>query len=281
MSSVIHERAYAKVNLWLEILGRRQDGFHQLETVMHEIDLADDVQLELADDFQFHVDDATVGTGEDNLAVKALRALERAMGRKFCCHITLGKRIPAGAGLGGGSSDAAAVLRGLNRLFKLDLSVLQMEEIAGEFGSDTSFFVRGQTAMCRGRGELIEPIELNRSFFLVLVFPGIHVATGPIFQALHLTDTPQSPYDFLNGLSTNDVPVVRSSLFNRLEEAAMRVHTDLAAILGPLKSRGFIMSGSGSTMFSLTSNRRAAEKLAAAIARDLDLKTQVVLSAVR
>ncbi len=277
----IHERAYAKVNFWLEILGKRPDGFHELETVMHEIALFDDVILTPADHTMLIVSDPSVGLGEDNLAIKALRAVERHVGYVLPVSIELIKRIPAGGGLGGGSSDAAAVIRGLNQLFDLALNVKEMERIAGLFGSDTSFFIRGGTALCRGRGEIIEGIELNRTFVFVVVFPGIHVPTGAIFRALTLTQDPQPVYDFLDALTEADVGRLRGLFFNRLEQPAQEEHGDLAEILGPLKSQGFLMSGSGSTLFYLASGREPAEHLALKIQKEYKIRAEVLDSAVR
>ncbi|MFT7619144.1 MAG: 4-diphosphocytidyl-2-C-methyl-D-erythritol kinase [Planctomycetota bacterium] len=277
----VREIAFAKVNLWLEILGKREDGFHELETVMHEIGFFDEIFIEESESFSFTVDDPSVGIGEDNLAIKALRAVEGAVGRSLPCRIRLQKNIPAGGGLGGGSSDAAAVIRGLNRLFHLGFSIARMEEIAALFGSDTAFFVRGATSMCRGRGEIIEPIKTSAQFAFVMVFPGIHVPTGPIFQALQLTGPPVEPYDFLKELSLENGDSIRPMLFNRMEDAAMRVHPDLAVLLSLLKPKGFMMSGSGSTLFLLATSRDRAESVASDLERKHGLKTLVVTSAVR
>lgn len=277
----VHEIAFAKVNLWLEILGKREDGFHELETVMHEIGFYDEIFIEASESFSFDVDDPSVGTGEENLAIKALRAVESAVGRALPCRIRLQKSIPAGGGLGGGSSDAAAVIRGLNRLFELNLSIPKMEEIAALFGSDTAFFVRGATSMCRGRGEIIEPLKTTAQFDFVMVFPGMHVPTGPIFQALQLTEPRVEPYDFLRELSLENGDSIRSVLFNRLEDAAMKVHPNLAVLLSLLKPKGFMMSGSGSTLFLLATSRDSAESVASDLERELGLRTLVVTSAVR
>ncbi|MCB9831299.1 MAG: 4-(cytidine 5'-diphospho)-2-C-methyl-D-erythritol kinase [Planctomycetes bacterium] len=282
MTATVTERAAAKVNLWLEVLGRRPDGYHELETVMHEVDLEDLVELSRRrDSSTLVVEGAAIAADESNLAFKALRALEAKVGRSLPTALRLVKRIPAGGGLGGGSSDAAAVLRGLVRLHDLDLGPEELEEVAAGFGSDTAFFVRGGTAMCRGRGERLEALEPPSPLDLVLVLPGLHVPTPAVFRALELTVRSRQPYDFLTALRANDPIELRARLFNRLEEPARKLHPELGRILDHLAAERAILSGSGSTIFCLCASGDEAEALAGRVHGECGLETRVVVSARR
>ncbi len=261
--STVEERAHAKINLWLEVLRRRDDGFHEIETIMHEVDLADRVIVERKTaGLSLAVDDPRLPTGEENLVMRAVRALEKAVDRPLPCHVTLEKRIPAGGGLGGGSSDGAAVLRALRRLFDLALDDSELERVAAEFGSDTSFFIRGGTAFCRGRGERIEhhagpPAPLD----WVLILPDFPIATASVFDALTLTESPREGYDILSVLERSDVGSLRRRLFNRLEEPVRRLHPRIARWLDAMAERGLRVSGSGSTLFMLADDAAEAESL--------------------
>jgi 4-diphosphocytidyl-2-C-methyl-D-erythritol kinase len=278
---VTTERAYAKINLFLEVLGKRADGYHELETIMHEVDLWDDVELTPGGEgLRLEVSDPTIGSGEDNLAVKAVRACEARLGRPLPCRIVLTKRIPAGGGLGGGSSDAAAVLRALNRAFDLRLDALTLAEIAATFGSDTAFFVRGGTASCTGRGELIAALGAP-PLDLVLVLPGIHCPTPLVFKTLRLTDCKTTSYDLRRCLEKGDIAGLRRSLFNRLEEPARREFPALDRLLRELSPHGARLSGSGSTIFVLCDDKAHAERVKSELDERYDHPTIVTSSASR
>ena len=154
--SVLELRAHAKINLTLEVLGKRDDGFHDIVSIMQTIDLHDDVTLKRADDITLTCDDPDLA-GEDNLALVAARKLKEVTGVDRGVDITLQKHIPVAAGLGGGSSDAASVLNGLNDLWELELELGALEEIATEIGSDVPYFLSGGTALVQGRGEHVVP----------------------------------------------------------------------------------------------------------------------------
>ena len=280
--AVVHEKAFAKVNLFLEVLGKRSDGFHELETVMHEVELFDDLELEPGGEgVRLEVSDASVGLGEDNLAVKAVRALERRLGRSLPCRIRLTKRIPAGGGLGGGSSDSGAVLRALNRGFALGLEAKALEEAAATFGSDTSFFVRGGTAICRGRGEIVEATPCPVALWFLLILPGIHAATPVVFRSLKLTPQKKRVYDLARCLESGDVEGIRQFAFNRLEEPARREYPSLDRLLSELRPHRPVMSGSGSTIFVLCDDEAHAQRLNAGLAASLGTTTVVARTARR
>ena len=151
------ERAYAKLNLTLEVLGKREDGYHDLASIIQTVDLWDELEFEGGDGVEFECSDESLN-GTDNLVVKAAKVLHEAVGRNLGAKIVLRKRIPIAAGLGGGSADAAATLRGLNRLCGLGLSEDELVEIGAKVGSDVPFLVSGGTGLVGGRGETMEPL---------------------------------------------------------------------------------------------------------------------------
>lgn len=161
MSDAFEMEAPAKTNLWLRILGKRDDGFHELETRMVALSLVDRLKLKWREDNELllRCSDESLPTGESNLVVKAVRALEAHTGKTFAVSIDLVKHVPSGAGLGGGSSDAASVLLALNEMASLYLPESELAEIAATIGSDVPFFIYQRPCDCRGRGEIVEPVR--------------------------------------------------------------------------------------------------------------------------
>src|SRR4051812_37571281 len=177
--------AHAKVNLWLHVLGKRADGFHEVETRMCPISLADKVSLRAAPGpfSTLTCSDPGVPTDESNLALKALRVFERATGRTAAWQIHLEKRIPHGAGLGGGSSDAAAVLEALNELSERPLAPAQLHRLGASLGSDVPFFLQGSVCDASGRGEVLRPVaDFHWKLPLVLIKPPFGVSTPWAYQ---------------------------------------------------------------------------------------------------
>ena len=171
---MITAQAYAKINITFEVLGRRKDGYHDIASVLQEIDLKDDLKFELAPSLGIECDDAALRSS-DNLVLKAARLLQQEAAYKGGAKITLRKGIPVAAGLGGGSSDAAAALMGLNKLWKLKLSIDSLTELAAALGSDVPYFIHGGTALAEGRGErIIQLSPLPRSW-VVLLKPSVPI----------------------------------------------------------------------------------------------------------
>lgn len=168
----IEEKAYAKINLTLEILGKRRDGYHNLASVMQTVDLFDNVKIAESDDIVVTCDDDQI-TPEINLATKAASVLRQRTGTANGAHITIEKNIPVSAGLGGGSTDAAATLRGLNKLWNLGLSFDDLTEIAADIGSDVPFLVRGGTSLVQGRGEDVTPITAAKIPKILILTPEV------------------------------------------------------------------------------------------------------------
>jgi 4-diphosphocytidyl-2-C-methyl-D-erythritol kinase len=261
--------APAKLNLYLEILGRRPDGYHDLESLMVTVDLYD--SLTFAEDptgaITLSCDDPTLPTGSENLVVKAAETLRNATGCRRGARITLKKSIPAQAGLAGGSSDAAATLTALDRLWNLQLPPGQLDALAGLIGSDVAFFRHGPSAVCRGRGEVVETFPLPGPLTFVLVCPPFGVGTADVYQRLVPPAAPRSIGPFLEAFASGNPRTIGSHLFNRLQPIAetlcpalIKVRDDLASVGSDLD--GHLMSGSGSAFFGLASDPDAAQDAA-------------------
>lgn len=186
--------AAAKINLSLEIVGRRPDGFHDLVSILQEVTLFDSLELESADSPSFASDAAALDV-DDNLVVSAIRLMSERFTPGVSCRARLGKRIPVSAGLGGGSSDAAAALVGLSRLWQTPGTCQDYMQLALELGSDVPFFLFGGTALIRGRGELVSALPDGPERWYLLVNPGLAVSTARIFATL-------SPHDWSDGTAT-------------------------------------------------------------------------------
>lgn len=244
--------APGKLNLFLHVLGRRADGYHLLQTVFRLVDRADRVGLAVRDDGEIRFDGAF---GEDNLCVRAARSLQRASGTRLGAELALEKNLPVGGGMGGGSSDAATTLLGLNRLWGCGLDRARLAELALELGADVPFFLRGTNAIGGGVGERLEDLELPPAWYLVLV-PQVSVSTKEMFSDPALTrDTkPLKIPPFLSGQGRND-----------LEAAAVRRYPEIAEHLAWLKrsSPAARMTGSGACVFAEFSRRQEAEAVLA------------------
>jgi 4-diphosphocytidyl-2-C-methyl-D-erythritol kinase len=261
MGMSVQLKAFAKINLSLEITGKRPDGFHSLVSVMQEVSLCDTLELSDANDVTLDVDGAETGPQEDNLVFRAALAL-RPPGRG--AHARLIKGIPVGGGLGGGSSDAAVALVGLNRLWNLGLACAELAEQAELLGSDVPFFLTGGTALIRGRGELVRQLTLTSPTWYVLLNPGFHVSTARVFGALSSDQwrdgsvTEQLARDLdSQGQSRIGVNTLQSTLFDLYPEAERCFRS--AERLAPHRT---IVSGSGPTVVSLFETQSAAASAA-------------------
>jgi 4-diphosphocytidyl-2-C-methyl-D-erythritol kinase len=250
--------APAKLNLFLEVLGRRPDGYHDVETLMVAVNLCD--RLTFADDpsgrITLRCDDPCLPTGPANLVVRAAERLRAATGCPRGATITLEKAIPAQAGLAGGSSDAAATLVALDRLWELHTSSERLDALAGEVGSDVAFFLHAPAAVGRGRGERVEAVPLTRAFHFVLVCPPIGLSTAEVYRHLHPPERPRPIGPVLEALAGGSPEALGRCLFNRLQPVAEALQPRLGRVrhalddLGPSLD-GHLMSGSGSAYYGL------------------------------
>ena len=218
----VRERAYAKINLGLKVLGRRPDGYHNILSVFQTVDLSDSLRFEpsTVGSTQIVCDHSGVPTGPENLVHRAIEVLRSATGIRKGVRVILKKRIPMGAGLGGGSSDAAAALRALNRAWGLALSPEALRELAGRLGSDVFFFLSPGTAVVSGRGEQVRYISWPEDAFYVLVNPGFEVSTRWAYDNLRIGLTERSAYISFMG-STEGREIRASRLFACLENDFM------------------------------------------------------------
>lgn len=250
--------APAKVNLFLHVTGRRTDGYHTLESLFALVDLADTIALVHRDDGEVvRTNDVAGVPAEHDLAVRAARALQAAAGVRAGVALTVVKRIPQGAGLGGGSTDAASVLLALNRLWSIGWPRARLAELAAGLGADVPFFVGGENAVARGIGEALTPVTLP-PLWLALAFPDVHVRTAEIFAAPELTrSTPSAKIDvFSEGYGRNDLAAVTVARFPEVAAA-------LAALAKSAPQAR--MTGSGACVFAACATEGAARAALAGV----------------
>lgn len=273
------ERACAKVNLGLKVLGRRPDGYHDILSIMQSVDVADELHFEAAPANRFTCSDPALPTDGDNLVRRAVEVFHGALaaarpGSVRAWRIHLHKRIPAGAGLGGGSADAAATLRGLNGLYGRPFDTAALLRLAGRLGSDVPFLVEGGTARVEGRGECLTPLRWEGPAHYVLVFPGVAVATAWAYGQLHPQPdlTAASPYvSFCDSLKRGgrvtgpDLFSILENDFQALVERANPIVATAGSALMEAGARYYSMSGSGSTVFGIYDDRNAAIEAAEAL----------------
>ncbi|WP_226671304.1 4-(cytidine 5'-diphospho)-2-C-methyl-D-erythritol kinase [Metabacillus litoralis] len=251
------EKAPAKINLSLDVLHKRKDGFHEVEMIMTTIDLADRVELvDLPyEDIRIVSHNRFVPDDQRNLAYQAAKLLKERYNINKGISISITKTIPVAAGLAGGSSDAAATLRGLNRLWNLGLSLDELAQIGAEIGSDVSFCVYGGTALATGRGEIIQHIEPPPHCWVVLAKPTIGVSTADVYRNLKV-DSIKHPdvKGMVKALSDSDYDGICNLMGNVLESVTLHMHPEVANIKDQMKRFGadaVLMSGSGPTVFGL------------------------------
>ena len=259
--------APAKVNLSLRVLRRREDGFHEIESLLCPLSIFDTLDLTHREEggFEFVCDDTTLPAGDDNLVVRAAKLFCESCGFEPHLRISLTKRIPHGAGLGGGSSDAATTLIGLDRLFGTELSRAALAAMAADLGSDVPFFIYHSAAIIRGRGEHVEPVAFPHELPLLLVKPPFGVPTPWAYQ--HWRDSREIP-----GVRYASQDFPWGSLVNDLERPVFEKYIFLADLKSWLLEQpevaGALMSGSGATVFALLHEKSAAETLAPRIAAE-------------
>ncbi len=250
-------KAPAKINLALDVLGKREDGYHEVEMVMTTIDLAD--RLELTEISEDHVGilsrNRFVPADERNLAFQAAKLLKERYQINKGVEISINKNIPVAAGLAGGSSDAAATLRGLNELWDLGLTLDELAELGAAIGSDVSFCVYGGTALAQGRGEKVTKLPAPPACWVVLAKPSIGVSTSEIYRNLDISSI-QHPHTMgmIQALKNNDYEGVCENMANALESVTLHMYPEVLHIKRQMERFGadaVLMSGSGPTVFGL------------------------------
>lgn len=257
--------APAKLNLFLHVTGRRADGYHELESLFVLVDLADRLTIELREDGAIQRSGDVPGVPESaDIALAAARKLKEATGTRFGASIAIDKRIPMGAGLGGGSSDAASVLMALNRLWRTRVDRRDLADLGASLGADVPFFVGGGAAFVRGIGERLSPASVPRAQVLLLR-PDVHCDTGTIFGDPHLTrSTPSAKMEvFSEGYGRNDLAPVARDRF-----PAVAAALDALAALAP-QAR---MTGSGSCVFAAFADENDAMRVARSLPKAFDAR---------
>lgn len=277
-------RSFAKVNLGLEVLGLREDGFHELRTLFQTIDLHDDLVLRpAADEVRIRCDHPLVPADATNLAARAAEDLRRYAGVEHGVEIEIRKRVPVGGGLGGGSSNAAVVLLGLDRLWGLGLGPAGLHGVARRLGADVPYFLLGGTALGIARGDEVYPLHRQVRAHLVVVDPGIHVSTARVFARVDAGLTPRensnSIFHFVSRelegkaafrLLVNDLEAAALEEAPALREKAVLLRAVLAGAGALLTA----LSGSGASWFGLFDSARAAQRACRALA-DVGLRAHV------
>jgi len=262
-------KAPAKINLFLEIINKRQDGYHNLQTVMHTVSLFDTLEFtETPDaDVELFCDDKTLGQNKTNIVYKTAVEFKEKYKVKSGVKITLLKKIPIGAGLGGGSSDSAAAILALNKIWNVNADKKELETFAASLGADVPFFLTGGTAKAEGIGDIIEKIDSKEKYFFVLVKPSFGVSTVYAYSKIKFPLTNSDKIHRITKILQNGVLTKKNAsdlFFNRFEDFIFYEYPEIKKIKNVLNELGCpgIMSGSGSTVFALTSSRDESEKIA-------------------
>ena len=267
-------KAYAKINWYLYVKGKRPDGYHDLDMIMQHIDLHDDLYIENLSDNELRLgitgSDA-LSTSDDNLIIKAARLLQTRSGTTQGAYIRLGKRIPIGAGLGGGSADAAAVLRALRELVSPTLTDERLEQISASVGSDVPFCIRGGTQLAEGRGEKLTVLKPAPRFFVAVCKPDFPISTPALFarvDGVTITDRPDTDA-MLAAIEHGDADTLCANVRNVFEQALdgeqrERIETIKCDLLA-YGAKTSAMTGSGSVVFGLFSDKAACRRACEAL----------------
>lgn len=252
-----HVKAPAKINLSLDVLGKREDGYHEVEMVMTTVDLADRLEISHKEENSISIlsHNRFVPDDERNLAYKAAKLLKEKFHIQTGVNIKIEKNIPVAAGLAGGSSDAAAALKGLNELWNLGLSVEELAKLGAEIGSDVSFCVYGGTALAKGRGEKIQPLPAPPKCWVILAKPSIGVSTSDVYGRLDVSNIEHpNTGKMIEAIQNGNYEQMCANLGNVLESVTLEMHPEVKQIKEYMKRFGadaVLMSGSGPTVFGL------------------------------
>ena len=252
----------AKINLSLVVFAPRADGYHGLHSVMTTIDLCDRLEISRAQQpgLTLNCTGLPSPDGPENLVYRAAQRLQQYTGRQLALEITLHKEIPAGAGLGGASSDAAAAMVGIDRLLDLGLTGPELSQLAGQIGSDVPFFLHAPAALCTGRGETVQPLEQRCHQSLLLIMPGLHVPTAQVYQQ-YQPDPAQSDKQLKlvrQCLDTDDLDQLAQLGINSLTQPCIQLFPQLEQLRRRIEAAGIAplhMAGSGSTLYAVANEQ--------------------------
>ena len=257
----ITRRAYAKINIGLKVISKRDDGYHNIETLFQQIDFFDQIVLKRTPGLEIIIrcDDQRVPINRDNLCYKAVELFQKRTGINQGVDIEIHKRIPIGAGLGGGSSNAAATLEGLTKLWPCNIALDELQEMGSKLGADVPFFLRGGTALASGIGDKITPVALPFSFHCLLIYPNIEISTTWVYKNFTFVLTKTKKCIKLSHFFSQQINLgdLKGEITNDLEEVVFKQYPVLSQIKQLLYSKGAFfasMSGSGSTIYGLFKN---------------------------
>lgn len=281
MTHAIQCRCYGKINLYLDVVRKRADGFHDIETVFQSVSLYDDLLLTRAETLRLSCDVPAIPVDASNLALKAAALLRNETGCALGADIQLTKRIPVAGGMAGGSANAAAALVGLNALWNLGLSNAKLAHLALQLGSDVSFCLTGGSQAATGRGDILMPVSVTGMDWFVLALPGIQISAGSIYgdPLLPIKSAPQTAAttpEFQKVLERFSKTHGHDAIYNAMEAPVFARHPELAVIKQSLLDAGCVaaaLSGSGSTLFGVC---RSEAKARRAAKRVTSCETQVV-----
>jgi 4-diphosphocytidyl-2-C-methyl-D-erythritol kinase len=246
-------KSIAKINIGLNIVSKRSDGFHDLETIFYPINLYDEIIIEKAEHFSFSSNDSVINSDSSNLILKSHKALENYFNKKFDVKITLIKNISIGAGLGGGSSNAATTILGLLKLFNLSVPNTDLLKTALSLGSDVPFFLNPAPSFAKSRGEILTPLNISINKFLLLVNPGIHISTRWAFGLVEPRQ-PKLSLSILINKAAISVSDLKSIAINDFENVVFREYKEIEQIKDNMIKFGSVfsmMTGTGSTVWGL------------------------------
>ena len=259
-------KAYSKVNISLDVVGKREDGYHLLSMIMQNIDLYDEIEVEKQEcGIILECNKSYVPVDNRNLAYKAAEIFKERYDIVDGVKINIEKNIPVSAGLAGGSTDAAAVLKVMNKLFNVNATEEELMELGLKLGADIPYCIHGGTALCEGIGEIITPIKPFRDKIVVLVKPAFGVSTKEVYKNFNLEKVKQHPKtaEIINAIENDDLNFVASNMKNLLENVTLRKHKILIKIKEEMNACGAInsmMSGSGPTVFAFFDDMLKAQR---------------------
>ncbi len=256
IKTYIRKSAPAKINLGLEVLRKRPDGYHDINTFMLKITIFDEITFDESDEIKV-ISNPSIVPEKENIIYKAANMLKKLkISRENNAKITLNKNIPSGAGLGGGSSDAAQTILALNEMWDMSLSINELQDTAVKLGMDVPFFLREGSALAAGRGDILKFFDIDLPYFLLIVFPEIEVITAEAYRALNRGAAEKKPADLVKYISSynNKVDELRKYIFNDFEEYVFNIYPGIADIKDKLYENGALfamLTGSGSAVYGL------------------------------
>ena len=259
-------KAYAKINLTLDITGKRKDGYHLLRMIMQNVDVYDEIEIEkIQSGIIIEADKNYIPTDERNLAYKAAKIFMDEFNISEGVKIKITKNIPVAAGMAGGSTDAAAVLKAMQDLFEINVSESKLMEVGLKLGADIPFCLKGGTALCEGIGEIITPLKPFKDHMLVIVKPNFGLSTKDVYKDIDIQKIFKHPKteEVIQAIEENDVAFVSENLMNVLENVSLKKHKILREIKNIMLNQGALgalMTGSGPTIFGIFEDEGKAEK---------------------